>query len=320
VLFPRAVHFRLTAFLAIFTVAKFFEGKFRSAKLITKYITSKKGRTRAKSMNNPNPFLPQASLLERQNNRRSRLKLAVFCVLLVSVTGLVAMLIQGCKRNNPDSEIATLPPAETNSFATDTNFPPMETSNATVAVPPVVTNPAPAVVPLPPVEPVAPVVPVAPATGSEYAVAKGDSLAKIAKNHGVSLKALEAANPTVQPTKLKIGQKLVIPAGTKAANELTAPTVSTPAVGTDNSNSYVVKANDSLTKIAKIHGVTVKAIKTANSLTTDQIKVGQKLKIPAKAEKATVAPAAPAPVVESAVAPAAPALPAAPVPTAPVNH
>ena len=54
---------------------------------------------------------------------------------------------------------------------------------------------------------------VAPETaGTEYVVVKGDSLWKIAKKNGVTLKALEAANPGVDPTKLKVGQKLSIPA------------------------------------------------------------------------------------------------------------
>ena len=59
-------------------------------------------------MNNPNPFVPKGSLLEQQSQRRSRLKLAVFCVLAVSVTGLVAMLIQGCKREKPSDESLNL--------------------------------------------------------------------------------------------------------------------------------------------------------------------------------------------------------------------
>jgi LysM repeat protein len=54
-----------------------------------------------------------------------------------------------------------------------------------------------------------------------------------------------------------------------------------------------VKSGDSLTKIAKAHGTTVKAIKAENNLNTDHLKVGQKLKIPAKAEAA--APVAPMP-------------------------
>jgi LysM repeat protein len=43
---------------------------------------------------------------------------------------------------------------------------------------------------------------------------------------------------------------------------------------------YVVKSGDTLSRIAKAHGTTVKAIEAANSLNGDQIVVGAKLKIP----------------------------------------
>jgi LysM repeat protein len=43
---------------------------------------------------------------------------------------------------------------------------------------------------------------------------------------------------------------------------------------------YVVKSGDTLTRIAKVHGTTVKALKTANNLNNDRIVVGAKLKIP----------------------------------------
>jgi LysM repeat protein len=49
--------------------------------------------------------------------------------------------------------------------------------------------------------------------GGDYAVKAGDTLNKIAKAHGVSLSALEAANPGVDSRRLKIGQKLAIPGG-----------------------------------------------------------------------------------------------------------
>jgi LysM repeat protein len=182
----------------------------------------------------------------------------------------------------------------------DTNVPPIEASNPPVQIPPVVTNPP---VVLPPVEVAAP------AAGSEYVVVKGDSLAKIAKKNGVTLKALQAANPGVIPTKLKVGQKLVVPAGGKAAADSAAPTVS--AGGDVGTASYTVKSGDTLTKIAKAHGTTVKAIEAANGLSTTKIKVGQKLKIPSKAEAA--APVAPAPVA----AEPAPALPPISAPAAP---
>ncbi len=78
-------------------------------------------------MNNPNPFVPQGSVLE-QNKRRSRMKLAVFCVLAVSVCGLTAMLIQGCKREQSTE----------NTPQVDTNPPPMMDTN----LPPAMTNAA----------------------------------------------------------------------------------------------------------------------------------------------------------------------------------
>ncbi len=80
-------------------------------------------------MNNPNPFVPQGSLLEQQSKRRSRLKLGVLCVLAVGIAGLAAMLIQGCKRE--ESETDNTPQVDTNVVAaTDTNMaPPTDASN-----------------------------------------------------------------------------------------------------------------------------------------------------------------------------------------------
>jgi len=233
-------------------------------------------------MNNPNPFVPKGSLLEEQSKRRSRMKLGVFCVLAVSVTGLMAMLIQGCKRetqtaDNTDNSASTV---DTNVATMDTNPPSMEASN-----PPVVaTNPPPMVAPASVTAPEP--------TTTEYVVVKGDTLGKIAKKNSVTLKALEAANPGIIPTKLKVGQKLSIPAS--SGNE-TAPSAIGASTSSDMSGGegiYTVKSGDTLSKIAKAHGVTVKALESENNLSTTKIKVGQKLKIPAKAEPTTPAPAA----------------------------
>jgi LysM repeat protein len=57
--------------------------------------------------------------------------------------------------------------------------------------------------------------------------------------------------------------------------------------------AYTVKSGDTLTRIAKRNHVSVKALRTANSLTTDHLKVGQKLTIPAKAEAAAPATTTP---------------------------
>jgi LysM repeat protein len=283
-------------------------------------------------MNNPNPFVPKGSLLEQQSQRRSRLKIAVFCVLAISVTGLVAMLIQGCKREAP----AETPP-DTNLAAMDTNSAPVTDTNLTANPPAPATPtptpgapgnamPAPAA---PPVSVVPPPMPPAPevAPGATYEVVSGDTLAKIAKKNGVTLKALEEANPGVNPKRLKIKQKLNIPAATTSANSASGETAAA-AGSADNGGgtSYTVKSGDTLTKIAKKNGVTLKALRAANPkiASTDHIHVGDKLTIPAKAEASAPAPAAPpapdtstamppvsAPVTTSAVPPSA----AAPAPS-----
>jgi len=113
---------------------------------------------------------------------------------------------------------------------------------------------------------------------------------------------------------LKIGQKLTLPAGGSTSPDSTAPT----ALASDDTGgvTYSVKSGDTLSKIAKHHGTTVKAIENANGLSTTKIKVGQKLKIPAKGETETAVPApvAPAPVVDTTPAPALPPV-SAPAPT-----
>lgn len=43
---------------------------------------------------------------------------------------------------------------------------------------------------------------------------------------------------------------------------------------------YVVKPADTLSRIAKLHGTTVSALKAVNGLNTDRIAIGMKLKLP----------------------------------------
>jgi LysM repeat protein len=266
-------------------------------------------------MNNPNPFVPKGSILEQQSKRRSRLKLGVFCVLAVGIAGLAAMLIQGCKReeteNNPPDMSQNQPPVDTNSYAsTDTNVPPMEASNPPVApVPPAPTAVTPPPMPTPPAPAPAP-------SESEYVVVKGDTLAKIAKSNGVTLKALEDSNSGVSPTRLKVGQKLVIPAGASTTGATTAAETAS-GISAGGEQVYVVKSGDTLTRIAHRNGVTVKAIMAENNLTTTHIKVGQKLNIPAKPEAAPTDVNTPPTTATPAAAPTAEPMPSVPAPTPP---
>jgi LysM repeat protein len=236
-------------------------------------------------MNNQSPLIPQGSLLEQRNKGRARVKIAVFLVLAIHGIGLMALLMQGCKKE-PDAGAAAAAAADpTNTpapaFVEPTNAPP--TTNL-VETP---TNTP------PPAAPVEPPPTVSAGTATDYVIVKGDTFSTIHQKFHVSLKNLQDANPTVEPTKLKIGQTIHIPAPAPAATAFTGsnPSAVTGDV-TGNGQSYTVKSGDSLTKISSQFGVSVRALRSANSLKTDKIVVGQKLKIPAKTTVATSAPPA----------------------------
>jgi LysM repeat protein len=246
-------------------------------------------------MNNPNPFLPQGSFFEQKNKARARLKIAVFFSISLSVMALMALLIQGCRKPNDTTADNT---ADTNSIPELPTNPPDVGSNSTAALPPETNPPAP--LPVPPPAPVAPV----PQT-EDYTVIKGDTFASIAKKSGVSVRAVQDANPGVDPRKLKIGQKLHLPPAASASTSA-APGTAPMAADTASSGgelTYKVKSGDTLTSIARHFHVSIKALESANNLTTTSIRVGRTLKIPGSAAPAETAPSAPT----SAPAPASPA-------------
>lgn len=59
--------------------------------------------------------------------------------------------------------------------------------------------------------PAASVEPTTPAGGTTYTVVAKDTMWAISQKLGVTLAALTAANPTVDPTKMRIGSVLIIP-------------------------------------------------------------------------------------------------------------
>ena len=155
-------------------------------------------------LNTSNPFQIPACLqrADTQQRRRERFKKGFIAVVAAVVVLLIGLLIEGCM------------------------------SEKTAA-----TTPAPKVAELPAPQPAQPL-------------------------------AVQKPNPAPQPNPV---------ATTKPAPAISgnvAPTAShTDAL-------YVVKSGDTLTRIARVHGTTVKALKSANGLENDRLIVGAKLKIP----------------------------------------
>jgi len=207
-------------------------------------------------MNIQSPLVPQGSLLEQKNKGRARVKIAVFFVLAIHGIGLLALLMQGCRRE------PVAPPETTNAVV-----PSLESTNVVADPNPVVpSNPTPVVA----------ITPVS--VGIEYTIVQGDNFSTLAKKFGVTVRAITDANPGVDSTKLKIGQKIHIPPALPSSPH----TVGNGTVAPSGEPLYTVKSGDTLIKIAGQFGTTVKAIRSANDLKTDSIKVGQKLKIPAR--------------------------------------
>ena len=100
--------------------------------------------------------------------------------------------------------------------------------------------------------------------------------------------------------------KAAAPAPAPVAASTVAPVKTKPAFKAYEgpTKEYVVRNGDSLGKIAWENGITIRALKALNGLQKDNVRVGQKLQVPA--EKVVAAAKAPA-AKTSAAKPAAPA-------------
>ncbi len=130
------------------------------------------------------------------------------------------------------------------------------------------------------------VAPEAPVAGNVHVVGSGDTLAEISQKHYGTTKRWKEilkANPGIDPEGLKVGQKVVLP-------DLPANTaVEKPAPASDDGATYTVKANDTFQVIAQSQlgdGKQWKKIQALNpGVESSNLRIGQKLKMPAKTDK-----------------------------------
>jgi len=238
----------------------------------------------------------------------SKVVLIVVALHVLVIGGIV--VFEGCSRSKTSSsDMAGNEPSD--------SMMPGATNNQTASIP----NPQGPGAPTSPApnsvagnETVAPTTPVAASVSTTaahtYVVKKGDSLWKISKAENISVGELSRANNLTKTSTLKVGQKLTVPVMAKAekTNVATASVVPTPADATTpsptmpagtagvtadaGSGNYTVKSGDSLWKIARLQNVSVAALKQANNLSGDSLKVGQKLHLPTATAKAATDTAA----------------------------
>lgn len=143
---------------------------------------------------------------------------------------------------------------------------------------------------------------------STHTVRKGDTPATIAARYGMSTNQLLKLNGLKSGRNLKTGQKLMLTASAKPASASPNSKVSAATMAT----SHTVAKNDTPASIASRYGVTTNELLRANGLRDSRgLKIGQKLKLPASAQRAKApAPtvgaktvAAPQPMAKAAAAP-----------------
>lgn len=202
--------------------------------------------------------------------------IAVVVMLHVTAIGSLFM-IQGCGKTRD----AAMPPPVP-------SMPPAMTTPAR--------TPAPTTRPLPPPSVATrPLQPSAPVDTVEYVVRTGDTLSKIASKHKVPISQVVELNKISDPNRIRVGQKLIVPAreGVTLHKPVT-PKSSTAATG----DMYVVQVGDTLSGIAHRFGTKVSTLRELNSLSGDKILAGQKLKVVGATQAAPVSAAASKPAAE----------------------
>ena len=114
-------------------------------------------------------------------------------------------------------------------------------------------------------------------TSGTYTVKAGDTLYRIAYNHGISLTTLLSINGLSETSTIIPGQQLVV-SGSAKTTTATTTSVKTVSYST-GASTHTVKAGDTLFRIAKNNGLTLSELKALNGLTSNNIRVGQVLKV-----------------------------------------
>ncbi len=111
--------------------------------------------------------------------------------------------------------------------------------------------------------------PECPANTEPYTIRAGDTFFSLARRFNITLEALIAANPDVNPDALLVGQVICIPRP--------GPPVTCPP----GTRQYTIRAGDTLFALARRFGTTVEAILDANpGIDPEALRVGQIICIP----------------------------------------
>ena len=111
-----------------------------------------------------------------------------------------------------------------------------------------------------------------------YTVQSGDTLWGLSKEYNVSFASLLEANGLNRDSQLKIGQEIMVPSGYGDMEMVEVDVEETAVVA--GTTIYEVRRGDTLSEIAVRAGTSVSRIKTLNNMSSDRIRIGQRLIVP----------------------------------------
>jgi membrane-bound lytic murein transglycosylase D len=112
----------------------------------------------------------------------------------------------------------------------------------------------------------------------EHTVRSGETLSGIGRRYGVSVALLRAANNNVSPTRLRIGQRLVIPVSRSARSVAQAGHAPAANAGASGARYHLVRAGETLWLVSHRYDVTISDLRRWNGIAVGEVlRIGQRL-------------------------------------------
>lgn len=115
------------------------------------------------------------------------------------------------------------------------------------------------------------------AAGGTHTVRRGETLSHIARRYGTTVGALQAANGGINPHRIRVGQRIQIPAASGTRHLASTRSSAAPAA---QWRFHRVRRGETLSHIARRYGVTVRQIQAWNNMgRSSRIYAGQRIRI-----------------------------------------